>query len=1717
MASAMNAEMKKRKEDAVKKTLKLYTFLRELNELGTKHETHIKNEKRYFLLNELPKDSPYVKIYSRDFGWENNEDLAENEDTLLMEVGNPRHKSCPAPDDLIRPWLREGWENFKNEVALFHVNEMDEERKRLTHGQELTAHPQRSRLYSKWLAARNKWVEEAKEIEKIRNIFSNLFSWHREQERDSETVEVLVGNGFFEARYRETVSYPLLVKRVKISFDDKRNVMKVEDTDRPAELETRILRDFENEDFSKALRKEKEVESFALHPLDRKDTVDFLEELAHCIGPECVFVSENVEPSWRADEKFRVRINPVLVMRKASNSKVKAFNRIIRNIEQTKKVPQNLEDIVCGGLNRHANEPLREIPFTERLASVGGEAEDILLAKEANGEQLQIVRQIERYDGLVVQGPPGTGKTHTIANLMGHFLANGKTVLVTSQKSKALNVLKEKLVPEMQDLCVSVLDGTHADMKKSVQGITDAMGRETPEKLRAEIKLVKKRREEIIESLRVTREKIFQLRQKNAKHIVIGGEEISVNEAADFVRKNSATLAYIPGQITAGIALPLTVKEIQDLYVTNEEVSAKDEAEFQKGVPDPEDFLLPEIFATACAEEKKLQGYIQSHQQVGDWTFNHNMVKGYLACTSGTHRFDVPIQAGANFDELKEYIAAFKDMEKWMINAVVDGKRGMGKKGVWEDLIERLKDTQKYAEESYEKFFGKDVVFLDLEKAQAHLEDYEKLAALYEQGKSLGLLTRWRNPGFKEAQAVATVDGKPPETAEACQAIVVQLTLLVKRNECATYWDKLMAVAGVTPFYELDREEPERVAAKRIPQILAMLVWYDEKYGRLQELLHTYFGEAGTNIFAIDNEDNDESEVRKILYGIRDSIATVIDMCEKCVAICENKALIKDLSDRLNAEKNRTSELCVTMRQAVNNRQPSVYSKAYDDLCELRNKNEILVKRSELLEKLAKVAPDWARAIRRREGIHGNKMAPEHLREAWLWKQYDMVISDLVGTSYADLEKESRMLSRQYRKETANLAVKQAWFHMLTRIQGNLSMKQNLQGWVNTVSKIGKGTGKSAPRLRAEAREKMARCQTAVPAWIMPMNDVLDNMVPGKNEFDVLIVDEASQSSVTALAVFALAKKVIIVGDDAQVSPDAINIKDDQVQDLQKQYIRGEIVNANDYTPDTSLYDIAKTTFYDLMLHEHFRCVPDIIGYSNQLSYHNKIKPLRDNSQSNLLPAVVNYRVQGKRGSDKKNLIEAEWIIALMKACMEQPEYAKKTFGVISLLGEEQALYIEQTLTRYIDKSEIETRRILCGNSANFQGDERDVVFLSMVDSGTGDGPLGLRGVGRNEMYKKRYNVAASRAKDQLWVVHSLDYATDLKPGDLRRGLLEYADKVSASREQMERVRSVADSPFETEVAEFLTNNGYRVTPQWQAGAYRIDMVVSYRNKRIALECDGDQYHSSDEQLMNDMERQIILERVGWEFIRIRGGEFYRDKEGTMLRVFEELERRGIHPDLQGDAATANGKSDLFDRVRARAEALVAEWDKTSGLTDEELEYIGSMAELDEPETVVNVEAAERKKDEADAQPREAAQPSTKRGKQAEQRVNSSSQQAAKPAKKKPQAAGKPPKKAARGKGYSGQVREDRPSYDEKRPSPKKTGLWVDIEDYHKPAKAKAANPQSRNQNAGKTDSGLNSSGSKHSIKRTIEINKSKKPKKKIVVNKKGDEKDDPFNWYTKK
>ena len=181
-------------------------------------------------------------------------------------------------------------------------------------------------------------------------------------------------------------------------------------------------------------------------------------------------------------------------------------------------------------------------------------------------------------------------------------------------------------------------------------------------------------------------------------------------------------------------------------------------------------------------------------------------------------------------------------------------------------------------------------------------------------------------------------------------------------------------------------------------------------------------------------------------------------------------------------------------------------------------------------------------------------------------------------------------------------------------------------------------------------------------------------------------------------------------------------------------------------------------------------------------------------------------------------------------------------------------------------------------------------MFLSLVVA-----PSNCKALSGN-MFDQRFNVAASRAQDRMYLVRSV-MSSDLSEKDIRMSLLGHFDKpVVTGAEHAETLIDLCESGFEREVYSELTKRGYRVTPQVKTGAYRIDMVVEGAGDlRLALECDGDQYHGPD-RWAHDMDRQRILERAGWVFWRCFASTWVSRKDEILAELIERMYAMGIEP-----------------------------------------------------------------------------------------------------------------------------------------------------------------------------------------------------------------------------
>ena len=1369
-----------------------------------------------------------------------------------------------------------------------------------------------------WHEQRKDWAVSEKPARAAMRLFERFYDLYGWIQKEAERIEIVLGDGILNWRRKDReVNHPILLTRLQLEFNPVIPEFIITEADSEIQLYSALFRSMADVDGQLIAKFRGELEPGLHHPLGATATSDFLKSFVNQLSPRGEF-SETDFPD-NAGDGPRISRSPVLFVRDRYQGFGVAIEGILEDLKERPDLPKHLLNIV--GIETPAIAEEYE-PDPEDTWS---EPEDILLGKPANPEQITIARKIDKHHGILVQGPPGTGKTHSIANLIGHFLAQGKSVLVTSHTTKALRVLRDQVVDELRPLCVSVLESdsfSRQQLEESIEEIVNRLNTSNSTVLNGLADSLQAERKALIDRLKTARQDLLAARNEEYRELAVAGRSFSPADAARKVAQGSGRDSWIPKPVTPGEPLPLSESELIELYQTNISLSAREEEELAHELPELSDLPSPGDFTRFVGEMELLAGedldYRQDlwdHPQSGLTSSNLETIASRMAAA----------------------VACLSEEEPWKLAAITAGYKGGLYRKPWDSMLETIAETVEFAAACQESLLRFNPIVTDYQLLEKQQATVARIIEYLTRKAKVGSVQRLIHPNWAKFIENSKVKGKKPQTLEHFTALANLIKLKILRREMAERWELQLTSQGAPSAAALGAE-PEAAAAQFGKILANCLEWPSKVWSPLEQALvdcgfhwESFLEEFPPNI-------SPYGDLLRLKEAVTGPLQKILSARANYLHYQGFKLQFEQIENVLLRLGPDCPQVVSRLKEAVQTRNSEAYRGAFEQLAILEGKRGVLERRQALLKRLEVAAPGWAKKIRLRTGIHGLGSLPGHAEAAWLWRQLDDELDARGRVSLVELQRKIESLGSDLRTVTSRLIEAKAWAAQLERVK--IPERQALVGYLELMRKIGAGKGKRAHRLRAEARRKMAECRKAVPVWIMPLSRVAENFNPQETRFDVVIIDEASQSDVMGLIPFYLAEKVVIVGDHEQVSPLAIGQKLDVVEQMIAEHLR-DIPNNLLYDGQMSVYDLARTSFGGtICLLEHFRCAPEIIRFSNELSYRGRIKPLRDTSQVRIKPAVIPYYVPNGYSDEKVNREEAKTIAALILALVEIPEYRDKTIGVISLLGDEQGFEIDKLLRSHLSEAEYAKRQIVCGNASHFQGDERDIMFLSLVYGPSSNPPLKMLDSGYQGMYQKRFNVAASRAKDQMWVVYSLNPKVDLKPGDLRRRLIEHAKAPKGSAGEANQRETPIQSIFEQEVLKRLQEAGYQVTPQWKVGHYTLDLVVEGNGKRLAIECDGDRSQSL-KKMAEDMARQALLERLGWTFIRVRASQFLRDPGRALKPVLERLAELEIEPGHGNLREVINEQgTELIERIIFQADLIRSELGNANPITGARPEII---------------------------------------------------------------------------------------------------------------------------------------------------------------------------------
>ena len=1432
---------------------------------------------------------------------------AENDDSsVLLWVKRPKETPCDPPPESIADWVLPGWAVPDGDAQFLATRNFKQGEKTTTVA--FTDDPARVAAFAQWKQKRQKWVVAEQPVRRVAALFQRLFELRGRLERESERLVLCAGDGMLRwAEEKGPVEHPLLLHRLELRFEPRVPSFELRYTNDSHELNSPLLREFGVD--GKALAQLRETllaSEFGL--LDPKAT-EYLTEVVHRLFKRGEVLAAKNEAM--TDHAVVHRQGVVMLMPR-SGGIINAIDAFVERLNNNGEVPEPLRSVVMGDagdddedtgggdISDDGEDDLSAPPRGHSRAPV-----DLLLTKPANPEQQAVVQALARRGKVVVQGPPGTGKTHTIANLIGHLLAEGKSVLVTSHSTKALKVLRDKVAEDLRPLCVAVLDrdseGQHL-LESSVKGIITGLQRPKSERA-AEADRSSRARTKLLATLRSQELGLAQAIRDEYDDIVISGRGFAPSKAARLVKDQRSLHDWLPGPLERGVLCPLSEDEVRDVYRLGTIITLEDDAEINAGLPPMNDVIKPAEF------EKALGMIANAKSKAADprpdlWADGSSQSLDDLRA--------VHTLAG-------KIVRAIKGAHPLAMECMDCGRLGGARREPWDDLVKTVERLAaeidqhsaavvKHSPNLHEKWPRAQAAVV-IEQVVVHVQ-------------SRGSLSIWRGlsrPLWLLLQVTSQVRGAAPQSHEDFIALRSLLARDQLRRDLDRRWASQVGAIAQATHGNLG-VRPEDTARQHLSTITGSVIWHESVWAEFQRKLEALrFNWAAARELVAPRAETG-GELRRWAEVIEKFVIPAVDARTYRREIENIQSRIDAV--RANLAAAREGRIAREMARALASKSAPEYAGVYKRYVELLEKQEASERRIALLARLAPLAPKWADAVTRREEPHHMGTVPSNPSEAWLWRQLEQELTRRAATDINDLQRACTETKNRLQEETARYVSARVWERQHQRASG--VVRSALISWLQTVQQRGFESGVRSDRLKVEARRLLNEARSAVPVWIMPLARVVESYDFKVAQFDVVILDEASQCDMSGLVALGIAKSAIIVGDDKQVSPMAIGERLLEMQTLIDEHLDG-VLGKHLYTGRLSMYDIASAGFGQIVrLVEHFRCVNEIIQFSNHLSYDGEIKPLRESSTVLTRPFVVSHRVAGASRQGQVNEAEALEAVSLIVAMCERPEYIGKTIGVISMLGEEQALLIDRLLRARITETAYAERDILCGTPPQFQGDERDVMLLSLVDHAS-DGPL--KNNENNIDLKKRYNVAASRAKDQLWIVHSLNADTDLKEGDLRSRLIKHAIDPQATQRQLQEQGQRVESEFERLVLKALTESGFRVQTQWKVGAFRIDMVVNGADgQRVAMECDGDRFHPPEE-IGRDLDRQRILERLGWRFVRLRGSEYFREPIQAMTRIRTRLKELGVEPiGAESNIDPEKGGDTVRENVIRRAEELRRKW-----------------------------------------------------------------------------------------------------------------------------------------------------------------------------------------------
>lgn len=1409
--------------------------------------------------------------------------IQSEHDDVWLRITRLNETPAPEPSEALKPWVTISKSPDKTPILKdkYAINENKVE----VGIETLEQHPEIQVEFDSYINSRwNPWSFSEKPRRKTIGFYNKLFAVQQTISSDStdSPIEIAWGIGcavWSAPGSRRSIKHPLITQTCEIYLNQKTFDIEIRPRDLDPRLELSCYEDQENHGVRPLVEFWKSVNENAsdrVNPFEASTFEGVLKAAVFHLDPNGEYRENQPEPNLPTPtDKLIITGTWVIFGRKRSEHIfIQDIERLKKNISDDIKIPAVIEDFVKTGDS--VVKPRESVVFRGLSCSDTRHGlKELYFPMPYNDEQISIIEKLETNDGVVVQGPPGTGKTHTIANVICHYLAQGKSVLVTASGESALSVLQEKLPQQIKPLSVALFTDERDGRKQfeySIQEIANSVNSLNPTQSHHTIQHLEEQLNGLHAKIASVDQAINSFAEKHMKHYPFHGKEVLCAELAKFVLKNQDNYGWLEDEINSKLnTLQFRDDDIKSLRKSRADVAS--------------DIIYLDHSLPVC-------------DVFPEWTTLSYLHNDLVRARNFKEKVDsgcvIPLSDSTpeTFEEAKkllEFLNIRHVLEEKVEQAAIAWSTRLREKFVTVDEDAAVTHLLSLCDEigsldSIRKTnLSHTVAFADDSELN---EDFMHAVQRLSQGKSAFKL--FGSKDIKQLLTKVTVMGlnPKPDNREAWQAVAVHAEYLLNARKLLSRWNALGKEIGLDS------------VVGSLDDAFRLLAWHKDHINKIKQLSVEFDRPLSGKISRVFDHatiETKNTDVKQHVEAIRQSLSQHLDRDRFTYAHRQATELIKKLEGHSGAIVDNILQFLYGSLGHPNRDEITLREKWHALMSELKRLNSLqpalreIQRVSVLLMKSG--ATKWAHTVISLPFQDNERLTAADWLEAWNWRAAKTFIEHIGGhQKLKKLFDERHSLEKMLSKTYQELIAEKTWLGVYNNSPNDI--RQALQAYLNAIQSMGSGNGIRAVRFRRDARNAMQRAYKAVPCWILPQWRVSETIPPEIGLFDLLVIDEASQSDIWALPALLRGKKLLVVGDHKQVSPSTVGTKEVKIQELRDRFLRDQ-PHGSEMTPGKSIYDLARVVFAgnSVMLKEHFRCVHAIIEFSNREFYDGQIKPLRvPKSSERLDPPLIDVMVIGGYRKGDHNPPEARAIVNEIKEIITNPEMAGRTIGVVTLLGNEQANHIWNLINTEISQAEIVERMISVGAPPVFQGRERDIMLVSNVLA------KGDKSAANRLEIEQRFNVALSRARDRMYLFRSID-ENELKTDSLTAKVFRhFKQPFIQDAKQVSSLRELCESDFEREIFDLLVERNYRVKPQVRCGAYRIDFVVEgAEGRRLAVECDGDKFHGPS-QWMNDMIRQRVLERAGWIFWRCFASSFVMRRQEVFDDLLNTLDKMGIDP-----------------------------------------------------------------------------------------------------------------------------------------------------------------------------------------------------------------------------